>query len=64
MTPQIGERFTALQNFYSEEYQCHYEKGLGYTVQSEALAKIVERWVSEGKVELGGAAARMTGTGG
>ena len=63
MTPEMGTRFMALEDFYSEETQSHYVKGLGYTVQNDKLAKLVERWISEGKVELGGAAATVTGKG-
>lgn len=60
---EIGTRFTALEDFYAEETASHYVTGLGYTVQNEKLGKLVERWISEGKVELGGGAAIMTGKG-
>ena len=63
MIPEIGTRFTAIADFDSEETQSTYVKGLGYTVQNDKLAKLVERWISEGKVALGGAAAIVTGKG-
>ena len=63
MTIEIGTRFTALEDFYAEETQSGYVKGLGYTVQNEKLGKLVERWISEGKVELGGFVANIQGKG-
>lgn len=59
----IGERFTALQDFFSDDTQSQYAKGLGYTVQNERLGELVERWIAEGKVELGGGAAKMAAQG-
>ena len=59
----IGERFTAVQDFFSDETQSQYVKGLGYTVQNERLGGLVERWNAEGKVELGGGIAKMAAQG-
>jgi hypothetical protein len=60
----MGMRFTALQDFHSDETRSDYVIGLSYTVDNEKLAALVERWLKEGKVELGGPAARLTGIGG
>lgn len=57
----IGQRFTALEDFYAEETSSHYVAGLGYTADNERLAALVARWVDEGKVKLGGGAAIMQG---
>ena len=48
----IGDRFVALQDFESEETRSGYYKGGGYTVQTEALQKLVDQWVKDGKVEM------------
>ena len=52
MAAKIGDRFVALQDFESKETRSHYGKDLGYTVQTEALAKIVDQWIADGKVKI------------
>ena len=61
MTIEIGTRFKALQDFHSDETKSDYCEGLYYTVQTEGLAGLVKGWLAEGKVELGGVFATMTG---
>jgi hypothetical protein len=56
-------RFVALTDFFSEETASQYHAGLGYTIDNDKLAALVEKWISEGKVSLGGPAAMMTGSG-
>jgi hypothetical protein len=47
-------RFTALEDFYSEETRSQYVKDLGYTANNPELEKLAEKWVREGKVRWGG----------
>jgi len=56
-------RFTAMQDFWSDETKSQYMKGLSYTVHdgNDKLAALVQRWTKEGKVELGGPAATVKG---
>lgn len=63
MTSKIGDRFVALQDFESAETKSHYAKGLGYTVQTEALAKIVDQWIEDGKVKIVEGKAEMVAIG-
>lgn len=60
---ELGTRFRALVDFYSDETQSHYVRGLGYTADNEKLARLVEQWLAAGKVELGGDMATLTGKG-
>lgn len=50
-------RFTALEDFFSPETKSQYVKGLSYTARTPALAALVEKWLAEGKVAVGGAPA-------
>lgn len=58
-------RFTALQDFFSEETKSQYVKGLSYTArpQDEVLLSLVPKWVTEGRVQLGGPSAEVSGKG-
>lgn len=63
-------QFRALADFASPETKSHYAKGLTYTVRegNKALAALVEKWMTEKKVELVGAksvapAAKLAGQG-
>lgn len=61
-------RFTALIDFFSEETRSQYTAGLSYTVRPghpghDKLAALVEIWLAEGKVRLGGPEAEVTGNG-
>lgn len=55
-----GRRFRAKQSFFSDETRSQYVEGLYYTSNDE-LELLVDRWVSEGKVELSGAQATVSG---
>ena len=59
----MAQRFTAKQDFFSPETKSQYVKGLGYTVDdgNDKLAGLVKQWLKEGKVELGGPAAKVKG---
>jgi len=56
-------RFTALQDFHSDETQSQYVAGLCYTVgqMDERLYKLVARWIAEGKIVEGGPEATVAG---
>ncbi len=56
-------RFTALQDFYSDETQSQYVSGLSYTVRAadERLHKLIARWIAEGKIVEGGPEATVAG---
>jgi len=56
-------RFTALQDFYSDETQSQYVCGLSYTVgpADERLHELVAKWIAEGKVVEGGPEATVAG---
>lgn len=58
-------RFTALQDFYSEETASHYVAGLSYAAGSEdhKLRELITRWIEQGKVKQGGPLAMVTGRG-
>src|SRR5580765_8351081 len=65
METPAARSFTALEDFFAEETKSQYVKGLSYTaIAGHAVAEHVERWAGEGKVELGGAVAQLTGAGG
>ncbi len=57
-------QFTALEDFWSDEVKSQYCVGLSYdATDNEKLLKLVERWLKEKKVELGGPAAQIAGRG-
>lgn len=60
---KIGDRFVAMVNFFSEEQGCAYESTLGYTIQSEKLLGLVEKWIAEGKVKIVEGKAELSATG-
>lgn len=59
----MSYRFTAIENFSSPETKSEYVKDMSYTVRdgNDKLAKLVETWVAEKKVVLGGPAAKVSG---
>lgn len=63
MTPNIGMRFTALEDFWSDEVHSQYCAGMHYTIVSGALADLVAGWLAEGKVAIAHGGARMNGSG-
>lgn len=58
-----GQQFTALVDFFAEETQSQYVDGLSYTAAEQPLLGIVLQWAEEGKIELGGRPATMSGGG-
>jgi hypothetical protein len=56
-------RFTALQDFYSDETQSQYVAGLSYAagLSDEKLRELIPKWIAEGKVVEGGPEATVVG---
>jgi hypothetical protein len=56
-------RFTALQDFYSDETQSQYVAGLSYETRpgDRTLIELVPQWIVDGLVELGGPVAKIAG---
>lgn len=48
-------QFTALEDFWSDELQSQYCKGLSYRVRpgDDRLAGLVPKWIAEGKIAEG-----------
>jgi hypothetical protein len=59
-------RFTAIENFYSEETRSQYVAGLSYIITTAAhddkLAELVPKWIAQGLVREGGPEAKMSGS--
>ena len=57
--------FTALEDFSSKKTSSTYVKGLSYTARPEddVLHSLLDGWVRDGKIELGGRAAKIRGEG-
>jgi hypothetical protein len=60
-----GIVFTAQEDFFADETQSQYVKGLSYTIRDgdEKLAKAHTKWLRDGRIVLGGPAARISGKG-
>jgi len=58
-------RFTAIDNFFSEETQSQYIAGFAYEARAEdaMLLELIPRWIEEGKVREGGPQSQVSGTG-
>jgi hypothetical protein len=58
-------RFQALQDFWSDETQSNYCRGLYYMARlsDTKLAALLPKWEREGKITFGGPAAQMQGRG-
>lgn len=54
-------RFTAVQDFVSDETQSQYAVGMSYTADDDRLRELVAKWIAEGKVVEGGPEATVTG---
>lgn len=56
-------RFTALQDFYSDETQSQYVAGLSYETRpgDSQLSELLPQWIVDGLAELGGPAAKIIG---
>jgi uncharacterized protein YrzB (UPF0473 family) len=60
----MGRRFTVIDNFTSEEFQCEYVAGLSYEArdEDEKLLGLIDKWIEEGKVREGGPESSVSGT--
>jgi hypothetical protein len=60
----MGMRFTVIDSFHSDEFECDYVAGLSYEARDgdELLLSLIPRWIDEGKVREGGPAATVSGT--
>lgn len=56
-------RFTALQDFYSDETQSQYVAGLSYMARADdaRLRELVPKWIEQGKIVEGGPVAQVMG---
>jgi len=65
MMVEPGTRFTALTDFYDFDLNSQYLAGMSYTVRAgdKDLARLVPEWLCEGKVRIGGPAAKVQGEG-
>lgn len=55
------ERFTALVDFFSEETKSQYLKGMSYKYPT--IPGVLDKWLAEGKIELGGPQSKVMGAG-
>jgi hypothetical protein len=58
-------RFTALEDFWSEELQSQIAKGLSYEVKEEhgKIFELAPKWLKEGKIREGGPEPKVSATG-
>lgn len=56
-----GRRFTACVDFEAGPF--NYVEGGAYTADSEALDALVDEWLADGRVKLGGGKAQLLGKG-
>lgn len=63
MAVTLGQRFRALKDFDCDVTKSHYGTGLGYSVDNEALAQRVAKWIDEGKVEITTERSMLAGRG-
>lgn len=56
-------RFTALEDFYSDETASHYVAGLSYGAgpNDHKLRELIPQWIAQGKIVEGGGAAAVSG---
>ena len=56
-------RFTALEDFYSDETQSQYVAGLSYESRpgDRKLIELIPQWIVDGLVQMGGPAAKVMG---
>ena len=54
-------RFTAVEDFFSDETQSQYVNGMSYAAADDRLRELVVKWIAEGKVCEGGPEASVTG---
>jgi hypothetical protein len=57
--------FTARKDFFSPETRSQYVNGLSYTARPDdrTLIGLLEKWLDEGKIELGGQISGVKGEG-
>jgi len=60
----MGQRFTVIDNFHSDDFNCDYVAGLSYEARDEdkKLLELIPKWIKEGKVREGGPEAEVSGT--
>ena len=60
----MGRRFTVIDSFTSEDFNCEYIAGMSYEArdEDEKLLGLLDKWIEEGKVREGGPEAVVTGT--
>jgi hypothetical protein len=60
----MGRRFTVIDNFHSDEFECDYVAGLSYEArdEDEKLLGLIDKWIEDGKVREGGPEAQVSGT--
>ena len=60
----MGRRFTVIDSFTSDEFNCEYVAGMSYEArdEDEKLLGLLDGWIKEGKVREGGPAAIVSGT--
>lgn len=61
----MGLRFTVIDSFHSDEFECDYVAGLSYEAgdKDTLLLTLIPRWINEGKVREGGPEAQAMGAG-
>jgi len=61
----MGRKFTALENFTSDETRSEYVEGMTYEAQEsdEVLMAIIDEWITEGRVREGGPESEVSGEG-
>jgi len=60
---KMGRRFTVIDSFTSEDFNCDYVAGLSYEArdEDEKLLGLLDKWIEEGKVREGGPEAIVSG---
>jgi hypothetical protein len=60
----MGQRFTVIENFTSDELGSEYVAGMTYEARDEdtKLLELIPRWIEEGKVREGGPEATISGS--
>jgi hypothetical protein len=60
----MGQRFTVIDDFHSDDFNCDYVAGLSYEAgdDDKKLLALIPKWIKEGKVREGGPEAQVSGT--
>jgi hypothetical protein len=61
----MSQRFTIVEDFWSDELQSQYCAGLSYEAQDDntKLLELLPQWIAAGKAREGGPTVEVTGTG-